>query len=270
MSVRIVGIDCATEDAKIGLALGEEFGGRAVMTEVRICSAESRAATLIADWLRREPKTPTLLAIDAPLGWPKDLAESLIEHRAGASVSVQPNRMFRRETDRFVHAQLNKTPLEVGADRIARTAHAALVLLTDLRKQLDIKLPLAWGPDWEGTAAIEVYPAATLLARKMTASGYKKKKHHASERESLSLALSAHLQLPDSCPAIVQSADALDAAVCVLAGADFVRGHAHQPADRELAEKEGWIWFASTSALPNMAFHPTPDLGSFAPSARRG
>lgn len=251
MSVRIVGIDCATKDAKIGLAFGEELGGRAVVTEVRVCSVESGAATLITEWLRREPKTPTLLAIDAPLGWPKDLAESLIKHRAGASVSVQPNQMFRRETDRFVHAQLKKTPLEVGADRIARTAHAALVLLTDLRTQLDIKIPLAWSPDWEGTAAIEVYPAATLLARNLTASGYKKK-HHASEREGLSLTLRAHLQLPDPCPAVVQSADALDAAVCVLAGADFVRGHAHQPADRDLAEKEGWIWFASTSALPNM------------------
>jgi hypothetical protein len=31
--------------------------------------------------------------------------------------------------------------------------------------------------------------------------------------------------------------------VCALAAADFARGHALAPTDRERAEREGWIWF---------------------------
>jgi hypothetical protein len=48
-----------------------------------------------------------------------------------------------------------------------------------------------------------------------------------------------------SCASVVdltQSADLLDAAVCVLAGSDFMQGRAMSPEDRPLAEREGWIW----------------------------
>ena len=40
------------------------------------------------------------------------------------------------------------------------------------------------------------------------------------------------------------SADALDALVCVLAAADFMRGRAGPPSDLETARQEGWIWTA--------------------------
>jgi hypothetical protein len=61
-------------------------------------------------------------AIDAPLGWPKPLAETLIDHRAGLPIETPANAMFRRTTDLFIQRKLKKTPLDVGADRIARTA----------------------------------------------------------------------------------------------------------------------------------------------------
>jgi hypothetical protein len=61
-------------------------------------------------------------AIDAPLGWPKPLAETLIDHRAGMPIETPANAMFRRTTDLFIQRKLKKTPLDVGADRIARTA----------------------------------------------------------------------------------------------------------------------------------------------------
>ncbi len=260
MSVRIVGIDCATKDARIGLALGEVIDGRALVTDARLCPAESTAVAVVAEWLQREPATRTLLAIDAPLGWPRDLGDALVTHRAGAAIRVEPNVLFRRDTDRFVHRHFGKTPLDVGADRIARTAHAALALLDDLRQRLHIELPLAWDALWTGTAAIEVYPAATLLARRMAASGYKKK-HHTSEREVIVRDLRRHLQLPESCAAMLGSADALDAAICVLAGADFARGYAHPPVDIGLATKEGWIWFASPSALADIVEKAPPDDG---------
>src|SRR5437016_7332440 len=41
--------------------------------------------------------------------------------------------MFRRVTDDVIYERLGKRPLDVGADRIARTAHAALRFLEELR-----------------------------------------------------------------------------------------------------------------------------------------
>jgi hypothetical protein len=48
--------------------------------------------------------------------------------------------------------------------------------------------------------------------------------------------------LPLDVSSMQASADALDAAVCVLAAADFLRGEAMPPEDQALAEREGWIW----------------------------
>jgi hypothetical protein len=44
--------------------------------------------------------------------------------------------MFRRMTDRAIHKNVGRTPLDVGADWIARTAHAALRFLAELRRAL--------------------------------------------------------------------------------------------------------------------------------------
>jgi hypothetical protein len=47
-------------------------------------------------------------------------------------------------------------------------------------------------------------------------------------------------------PAIRQAAIAIDhvfdAAICVLAGFDFIGGCCPKPPDAQLAAKEGWIW----------------------------
>lgn len=40
----------------------------------------------------------------------------------------------------------------------------------------------------------------------------------------------------------IENADGLDAVVCVLAAADFVRGDASQPPNIDVARREGWIW----------------------------
>ena len=71
----------------------------------------------------------------------------------------------------FIQQKLKKTPLDVGADRIARTAYAALHLLGSVRVQLHLSIPLAWAPtDISVVAAIEVYPAATLVSQSRTMS----------------------------------------------------------------------------------------------------
>jgi hypothetical protein len=82
----------------------------------------------------------------------------------------------------------------------------------------------------------------------MTAAGYKKPLQTV-ERRGIIRGLCSHLSLPADQNAMIESADALDAVVCVLAGADFARGRAHKPGDFALAQREGWIWFqANTEA----------------------
>jgi hypothetical protein len=57
----------------------------------------------------RDSQDPALIAIDAPLGWPKQLAETLINHRAGMPIETAANAMFRRTTDVFIQQKLKKT-----------------------------------------------------------------------------------------------------------------------------------------------------------------
>jgi predicted RNase H-like nuclease len=241
MRIRLIGVDCATDDAKVGLALGSLEDARLNIERAVLCTRKDSACATIASWLS-PAEEPALLAIDAPLGWPALLSRALIEHRAGQQIDVLPNDMFRRATDRFIQRELRKTPLDVGADRIARTAHAALRLLGDLRGRLNLPIPLAWNPILSAPlAAIEVYPAATLTSYGFQASGYKAANHTA-ERGGIIDSLRKTAELPSDCSAMQASADALDAAVCLLAAVDFLRGEAMRPEDQAVAEREGWIW----------------------------
>jgi hypothetical protein len=113
--------------------------------------------------------------------------------------------MFRRTTDLFIQARLGKRPLDVGVDRIARTAYAALRILGTLRVELGMPIPLAWAPaDVSRVAAIEVYPAATLLAHRIRSIGYKKR-HQIEQRGEIIEALRARLILNDSVPDLSKS-----------------------------------------------------------------
>lgn len=74
--------------------------------------------------------------------------------------------------------------------------------------------------------------------------GYKKR-DQTEERREIVEALRAKLTIGESVADLVQSADLVDAAVCVLAGDDFIAGRAMRPENRNLAEREGWIWTAA-------------------------
>jgi hypothetical protein len=242
MRTRLVGIDHVTQDGKIGVAYGDFSDGQLAIVEGFSCAKEKTAAEAISSWLR-ETQAPTLIAIDAPLGWPQPLSRALIDHRAGREVKAEPNDMFRRATDRFIKQRTRKTPLDVGADRIARTAHAALCLLKDLRRELNTEIPLAW--EWPLVpefSVIEVYPAATLFAHGLRSTGYKKPVYEI-KRNEIVQKLSDIAYIPfDVSRKLLANGDVLDAAVCLLAARDFLSGEAMQPADRALAEIEGWIW----------------------------
>jgi predicted RNase H-like nuclease len=248
MKITIIGIDCATKPKRVGLACGYYEDQQAMVVEVKVGLSEEANLDSIRSWL--EPTTPTLIALDAPLGWPKKLGETLATHRAGQPVKDKANDLFHRKTDNVVKCKIGKQPLEVGADRIARTAVSALELLGNIRKVADQPIPLVWqAPTQPGIYAIEVYPAATLKALGIEVRGYKKKDNRQG-RQRLLLSLGAYIGLPDDTSFMVENDNALDAVVCVLAGADFLRGDVIEPREdeKDLAEKEGWIWVRNIKA----------------------
>ena len=243
---RIIGIDCATEGAKTGLVLAVLDNGELRIDQATV-GRRRCPRSIVLEWLT-DSDDATLLAIDAPLGWPEPLVTSLTSHTAGARIAAPADCVFRRETDRFVQRELRKTPLDVGADRIARTAHAALRLLGELRDELGAAIPLAWQPSAATEhSVIEVYPAATLKAHGIRSSGYKKEKDRdlrGRMLEDLHSKSNVRNMKPPVLDALSSNADMLDAAVCALAAADFITGRAMPPPDRRLAEREGWIWTA--------------------------
>ncbi len=239
--VRLIGLDCATDPAKVGLALGRWEAGRiTVLAAGPGGTAEGMKATLLG-WLQGAPE-PILVAVDAPLGWPAPLGEGLVHHAAGQPLRGRAHDLFRRETDRFLQRTLRKTPLDVGADRIARTAHAALGLLADLGANLGQSLPLAWDPrDLAPRSALEVYPAATLAVHGLPDRGYKSSDQRPL-RKAILAGLRTRMDLDLDVAPLLAQADVLDAVVCLRAAADFLEGACWPPEHLDLARREGWIW----------------------------
>jgi predicted RNase H-like nuclease len=233
--VAVVGIDAATDPRRTGIAFATWTPHVTRVAAARPGESTEDLARHTAAWVA--DATRWLVAIDAPLGWPAPLGDRLPGHRAGVALGADPDALFRRHTDRAIQERVGKTPLEVGADRIARTAVAALELLAAIAGRVRAPLPLAWGPDYPGPgAAIEVYPAATLKAMGVRAAGYKR---DAGRRAQLARTLGRHLTLPRGVSA---NEHVLDACLCVLAAGDFLAGRAPGPEDRVRAEREGWIW----------------------------
>jgi hypothetical protein len=107
-----------------------------------------------------------------------------------------------------------------------------------------MEIPLAWDPETRpSVSAIEVYPAATLLAHGLRASGYKKPDQTPERREILA-GIAAELGLDAVKECAIASDHLLDAVICVLAGKDFLEGRCVGPAERDVAMREGWIWAA--------------------------
>lgn len=240
-SMVIIGIDCATKQEKIGLAYGSVDNRKLIVTDVAVGSRDIPAVEIIQRWLQRGQ--PALLAFDAPLGWPTALGQGLRNHSAGMPVRAEADCLFSRETDRNVKDRIGKRPLEVGANLIARTAHAALGLLQDLRDKTGLAIPLAWDMgEIRETCAIEVYPAATLVVLRIKAGDYRKK-DASIRRFELIDELEKHLGvvIPQR-KMLEENSDAVDAVICVLAGYDFILGNCLPPDNNGVVRKEGWIW----------------------------
>ncbi len=245
--IAIIGIDAATKAKNMGLACGKVTGEKCQLFEV---VQDKNPVERIAGWMDGGPDT-VLLAVDAPLGWPKQLGESLNDHLAGMPLGVprhESNRLFRRHSDQVIKELVGKQPLDVGANFIARTAHSILCRLHELADccTRSVELTLAWSPEVdEGCHLLEVYPAATLIALGANTRGYKRSDDSGRiAREAIVEKLRGELQI--ECPEkpLLANDDLLDAVVCVLAGFDFLRGLAVGPEKEEMkaATKEGWIW----------------------------
>ncbi|WP_412061527.1 DUF429 domain-containing protein [Rubrivirga sp. IMCC45206] len=235
--MRLIGLDCATQPKNTGLAVATLSDSGLTVHDARVGRSRTDIVDTLAGWLA--DSADAVLALDAPLGWPVEMGR-LAEHRAGDALEITPNDLFRRETDRFVQRTIRKTPLDVGADRIARTAHVALATLAAVREHVPVEI--GWTPGAvAGRQAIEVYPAATLIRRGLSPRGYKAPDAGARRAELLD-ALDLEIA-----PAIRERAQAsdhvFDAILCGVAAADYARGAVHSPDDEVLARREGWIWF---------------------------
>jgi hypothetical protein len=239
----VIGVDCATQENRVGLARAEREGKAWVLREATVGSRERPVADTVQEWLEQS-SGKAVLALDAPLGWPAPWKSMLMGHQAGENVRGEPNKVFRRESDRSVASLVGKTPLDIGADRIARTAHWALSLLESLRTRIDQPIPLAWDISPQAmVSAIEVYPAATLRAYGLALKGYKAK-GGVEERSRMLPAITDRIQIGIEPHDLLALPDAFDAAVCVLAALDFLAGRAMAPDDWKLSREEGWIWVA--------------------------
>ncbi len=236
--VFLIGIDCATQPEKVGLARAVWDGRRLAEVKIHPGKPDTDVAGVVVSWLPEDGSC--LLALDAPLGWPEAFGKALAGHAAGELLPVETALFFRRMTDR----RLEKVhhPMDVTADRIARTAYWAVNLLDEVAKRAGRPIPLAWGPQQLAPlSAIEVYPAGTLTQLGLPASAYKKAEQ-VGQRQAIIDGVRHFLAENTDWSPCLEDADQLDAVLCLVAGMDFLYGRCPAPDDLALAKKEGWIW----------------------------
>ena len=151
----VVGLDMSTEEENQGVAVGKIRPGRRRIELVKIGNGR-----ILNQTLDDYKQSPTLLAIDSPLGWPLSMRAALRGHLVGREIPEARETVFYRKTDEFVKDKFVRlVPLRVGADKLGATAHAACELLGErnISVLLESGIP-------KRLSAIEVYPAATLRA----------------------------------------------------------------------------------------------------------
>lgn len=240
----MVGIDCAIDEARTGLAFGLlSEDGQICVERATLGTAGESAVVTVAHWIGEA--APFVVALNAPLGWPRALSEALASHRAGESIGLPIHQVLRRRTEQVVADAHGRLPPEVAADRVARTALSALQMLEELRGVCPRPIPMAW-VQGESSGAIEVHSCSTLRAHGLNPGAYRGQSAKArSVRREIATHLAERLQLQLSSELLVDNAHLLDAVVSVLAAADFALGACKGPADLDLAEREGWIWVRS-------------------------
>jgi predicted nuclease with RNAse H fold len=243
--MQIIGIDCASKPEKTGIAMGEYQNNTISIHAVCMGNKKQSIADLLFPLIKVDEEV--LLAIDAPLGWSAPMGRLLANHQAGEPIEEEQDRFFRRITDTFIHQQTGKLPLEVGADRIARTAHSALKIIGELREK-GLSFQMLWQSNFlekskNRFGVIEVYPSATLKQYQFVSSGYKGNSiDEKNKRIEIIKHVAVYLPTIPQFSDLQDNADMLDAVICLLCAKDFIEGEAMSPTDLALAKKEGWIW----------------------------
>lgn len=295
---QIIGIDCAADPKNIAVAFADLKGETLTIRDVDLGKSSTKddrslRIQTLAERIRDRIAGPTLLALDAPLGWPASMGDSLKDHHAGTLGDLPEiaETLFRRQTDQFVVCRTGKTPLEVGANLIARVTHTALRLLNGLVRDESERKPLSRRRRLtNGVNTIEVYPA--LAGPKFlrgesypspidwddVASDLKAMK----EIESKATKTKPFVPWPQVCRTLEDRLPCdgltfridklvkdkkestrlrdhgLDAILCAWIGARFLRGHCEEPPEKicdDILVREGWIWFAG-SFLPDQRKDP--------------
>ena len=272
--VRIIGWDAAVDPRNTALTLvtwrgagsdsrpapedaAREIAALHVAAHVAPRDHEELIGT-VSDWIHGE--TPTVLCVDSPLGWPERMAEALAVHVAGAGIEASADELFRRVTDIDVRRRVGKTPLDVGADRIARTALATLNAIADVQERVGrigrtIHMPTAFeNPRHhpETVPLLESYPAGWFASERIVTRGYRPPESTGRRRELLDQVeqrlRSGGVELTYGAEVdrdrFTRRADDLDALMCTLNGVDYLLGRCPPPAvdQQETARREGWIW----------------------------
>lgn len=270
--VTIIGVDCASRLANVGITKGvySFTNQRLTIEEVKHASKFEgltgkkrlpELASIISSW---STPHPTVLALDAPLGWPHLMGERLKDLKAGGeklSDIENDDHFFSRYTDRYVrdyvdghfkhgvNRRINSKPLAIGSDKIAIPALGSLQLLSKIRDE-GIDVTLGWGENnLDGCRVVEVYPKATLLSQSIQSERYKKASDtvRANIFDRLLECYGNDLspvagEIRQKCSEIDRC---LDSFICSLTAIDYLKGRCKGPSSdkAELAYTEGWIWF---------------------------
>jgi len=241
MGWTVVGVHCAAREDRLGLVHGElHADARLEVVRATLGTAGESPAHTIASWLGSAEQH--LVAVDAPLGWPAQLGRHLVAHRAGDPLDATEG-LFHRLTDDFVHSATRRRPPPVAAHAVAHTTRAALAMLREVRALPGAPpLPLAW-TQGEDCGVVEVYPSATLAARGVPSSGFRGNTQAARVRRAEILeSITEEFDMDIRRDLLTENPDIFDALVAMLAGADFIRRQCQEPPDRDVAQREGWIW----------------------------
>lgn len=282
--VRIIGIDCAADPGNIAVASAIQVDGRLTVDGLFFGKKSGGTRTerldLLATAISEQASTeaPTLLAFDAPLGWPAAMRQALAKGVAGsvAGIPDDASRMFSRTTDLFVAHRTGKTPQKVGASLVATLTHTALRLIRMIEKKCEersismVSAPLDRRESFrKDVHLIEVYPAlagprflcGASRSESWKAVGTELKKYR---KEKSWDAAVKQLQecLQTDCARLPRQVEndirrlrdhGLDAILCAWTGWQFLRGECVSPWSAEMGIKgealaealrrEGWIWF---------------------------
>ena len=234
------GVDFAANPKDTWIAVGKtDAAGRLQITEIRGNISDGEMIVISRAGHR-------VFAIDAPFGWPDGFVSFVSDYHMGRTPGSVKRLDFRfRKTDKFIHETVGKWPLSASTDRLGIVAHRLTSILSEFT---DCDVP-PFREAGRRTMAIEVYPAATLLALGIDPTGYKKEPNI--RREVLRQLSAFGLDVPsDLATLCVDGDDALDAAICALTGHLHSLGETVGPPDGAVVRKEGWIFVPKSRVKP--------------------